>query len=83
MSGMTTTGVSGLSDYDGRTVEIEVTGLCRQDVSRTSNYKVKVPHSSMVKTIQTINRMGGKISNINVVHLFSTPSEAESSGEEE
>ncbi|MDJ0715486.1 MAG: phycobilisome linker polypeptide [Prochloraceae cyanobacterium] len=67
MSGMTTVGSTSTSDYNGRTVEIEVTGVCRQDVSRKSNYKIKIPYSRMVKTIQGITRMGGKISNISIL----------------
>lgn len=33
MSTMTTVGTTQLSDYAGRIVEIQVTGVCRQDVS--------------------------------------------------
>ncbi|NER30421.1 MAG: rod-capping linker protein [Symploca sp. SIO1C4] len=61
MSGMITTGTSSLSDYNSRSVVIEVTGLCRQDVMRTSNYKVKVPYSRMSQAMQGITRMGGKV----------------------
>lgn len=67
MSGMTTTGTTDLSDYNSRTVEIEVTGLCRQDVMRTSNYKVKVPYSRMAQEVQRISRMGGKVAGVMMV----------------
>ena len=64
MSGMTTTGDTNISGYGSRTVAIEVTGLCRQDVMRTSNYTVRVPYSRMSQTIQNINLMGGKVASV-------------------
>ncbi|MEM7590955.1 MAG: phycobilisome linker polypeptide [Cyanobacteria bacterium P01_A01_bin.83] len=66
MSGMITTGDTSVSSYGSRTVKIEVTGVCRQDVARTSNYTVKVPYSRMSQTIQNINRMGGKVASISL-----------------
>jgi len=76
MSGMITTGDTNISDYGSRTVEIEVTGLCRQDVIRTSNYKVKVPYSRMSQTMQNINRMGGKVAKVSLLPGTSTNTEA-------
>lgn len=67
MSGMATTGSIGVSDYASRTVVIEVTGVCCQDISRTSNYSVKVPYSQMSRTIQSVSRMGGKVANVTLV----------------
>ncbi|MGK7872838.1 MAG: phycobilisome linker polypeptide [Xenococcaceae cyanobacterium] len=72
MAGMTTTGTTNLSDYDGRTVEIKVTGVCRQDVMRMSDYTVKVPHSRMVQTMQNINRLGGKVTGVTVASSSSS-----------
>lgn len=66
MSGMITTGDTNVSGYGSRTVAIEVTGVCRQDIMRTSNYTVKVPYSRMSQTIQNINRLGGKIASISL-----------------
>lgn len=66
MSGMITTGDTNVSTYGSRTVKIDVTGVCRQDVMRTSNYTVKVPYSRMSQAIQNINRMGGKVANISL-----------------
>ncbi|MEN9565247.1 MAG: rod linker polypeptide CpcD [Cyanobacteriota bacterium] len=66
MSGMITTGDTNISTYGNRTIAIEVTGVCRQDVMRTSNYTVKVPYSRMSQTIQSINRMGGKVAGISL-----------------
>ena len=66
MSGMVTTANTSLSESGSRMMTIEVTGMCRQDVMRTSNYTVKVPYSRMSQTIQNINRMGGKVANISV-----------------
>ncbi len=67
MSGMTTTGTIGVTNYGSRTVVIEVTGVCRQDVMKTSNYTVKVPYSRMAQTIQGIARMGGKVANVSLL----------------
>ena len=66
MSGMITTGDTSISGYGSRTVAIEVTGVCRQDVMKTSNYIVKVPHSRMSQTIKNINRMGGKVAHVSL-----------------
>jgi len=66
MSGMITTGDTSISGYGSRTVAIEVTGVCRQNVMKTSNYTVKVPYSRMSQTIQNISRMGGKVANVAV-----------------
>lgn len=67
MSGMATTGSIGVSDYANRTFIIEVTEVCRQDISRTSNYSVKVPYSQMSRTIQSVSRMGGKVANVTLI----------------
>jgi phycocyanin-associated, rod len=66
MSGMITTGDNNISTYGNRTITINVTGICRQDVMRTSNYTVKVPYSRMSQTIQSINRLGGKVASISL-----------------
>lgn len=66
MSGMITTGDSNISGYGSRTVSIEVTGIRRQDVMRTSNYTVKVPYSRMSQTINNISRMGGKVASVSL-----------------
>lgn len=66
MLGMITTGNSSISEYGSRTVAIQVTGVCRQDVMRTSNYIVKVPYSRMSQAMQNISRMGGKVTGVSV-----------------
>ena len=63
---MITTGDTNISGYGSRTVAIEVTGVRRQDVMRTSNYTVKVPYSRLSQTIQNINRMGGKVAGVSL-----------------
>lgn len=63
---MITTGDTNISGYGSRTVAIEVTGVCRQDVMRTSNYTVKVPYSRMSQTIKNISRMGGKVASVSL-----------------
>lgn len=67
---MTTTIIPGntnLSDCSIRTVAIEVTGMCRQDVAKKSSYVLKVPYNSMSQTIQNISRMGGKVAKVTLV----------------
>lgn len=63
MSGMLTTGTPDLSDYNNRTVIIEVTGALG-DLVRNSNYTLKVPYNRMSEKMQQISRMGGKIASI-------------------
>ncbi|NEP01801.1 MAG: rod-capping linker protein [Symploca sp. SIO2E9] len=77
MAGMNTTGTPTRSEYDDRTVEIEVTGVCRQDVMRISNYKVRVPHNRMVQAMQNINRLGGKVASVKSVPSTSASSASE------
>jgi len=67
MAGMVTTGTTGTSAYDNRTVSMEVTCLCRQDVMKRSKYTVKVPFNRMSKTMQLTNRLGGKFSYIKLL----------------
>ena len=62
MSGMMTSGLSGSDTM----VAFSVTGLCRQDLSKTSNVMMRVPRSRMSQTMQNIHRMGGKISGISL-----------------
>lgn len=66
MSDMTQSKVNHSIDYKNRPVAIQVTGVRRQDVMRTSNYTLKVPYSSMSRAIQQIHRMGGKIVSVRV-----------------
>lgn len=66
MAGMTTTGIANVVDYNNRPVTIEVTGLCRQSVMKTSHYRVKVSYGRLSQTIQSIARMGGKVASVTV-----------------
>lgn len=81
MSGMITTGDTNISTYGGRTIAIEVTGVCRQDIIRSSNYTVKVPYSRMFQTIQNINRIGGKVAGVSLAGNSSV--EASATAEEQ
>ena len=76
MSGMITTGENNVSTYGSRTIAIEVTGVRRQDVMRTSNYTVKVPYSRMSQTIKNISRLGGKVANISLGEATTTSTTA-------
>jgi len=61
---MITTGTTGTSEYSNRTVEIEVTGVARQNVSRLATYTIKVPYSRMFQTMQSIYNLGGTVVNV-------------------
>ncbi|MGK7909700.1 MAG: phycobilisome linker polypeptide [Synechococcus sp.] len=52
--------------YGNRSVSIEISGLCNNDISHTSNYTIKVPFSRMSRTMQGINRMGAKVVGVSV-----------------
>ena len=67
MAGMNVLGTSGVSDYQNRTITIEVTGLAQQSVMKTSNYTVRVPYSQMSQTMQSINRQGGKVASVQLM----------------
>ena len=69
MPGMLTTGSSTVSDRASRSVVFTVEGVCQQDVSKTSNYQVKVPFSQMNAAYRSIGRSGGKIVSVQVSAL--------------
>ena len=92
MTGMKTPVSSGVSGYNSRVVTIQVAGVCRQDVMKTSNYEVRVPYSQMSQALQTINRQGGKVAAVQVgssapvVAVSSAPAEGaepDAGGEED
>ncbi|MBE9029740.1 rod-capping linker protein [filamentous cyanobacterium LEGE 11480] len=49
-----------------RAVLLEVSGMCQQHISHTSNYTITVPYSSLSSTIQNIGRMGGRVVGVKV-----------------
>ncbi|NER33398.1 MAG: HEAT repeat domain-containing protein [Oscillatoria sp. SIO1A7] len=65
------------SDYNSRSVAIQVTGVRRQDLMHRSNYTVRVPYTSMSKAIQNIHRIGGKITSISVDSYGASSSDKE------
>ena len=66
MAGMTTTGCVGVSDYNSRSVTINVASVARQDVAKSSNYQMKVPFSQMTQTMRNIAELGGKVVGVSV-----------------
>lgn len=66
MAGMTTTGCVGVSDYDSRSVTIDVASVARQSVAKSSNYQIKVPFSQMSQTMRNIAELGGKVVGVSV-----------------
>ena len=58
---------SGTSDYQNRTVTIEVTGARQQSVMKQGSYQVRVPYSQMSQTMQTIHRRGDRVASVSVV----------------
>lgn len=67
MAGMNTLGSTGISDYQSRTVTIEVTGVAQQSVLKTGSYTVRVPYSQMSEAMQSINRQGGKVASVQLM----------------
>lgn len=67
MSGMKTPISAGVSDYNSRLVTIQVTGVCRQSVLKTSNYQVRVPYSQMAQALRNINNQGGKVASVQLM----------------
>ena len=59
-------GTPEISDYQGRTVTIEVTGVREQAVNKTASYTVRVPYSQMSQTMQRINRQGSKVVSVSL-----------------
>lgn len=85
---MNTLGSSGISDYQSRTVTIEVTGVRQQSVLKTGSYQVRVPFSQMSQAMQSINRRGGTVASVQLmgdspVTAHVEPDASESSGSEE
>ena len=54
-----------------RSVAISVTGAGKS-TSHQTNYTVKVPYSSMARTIQVITKQGGKITNVSIGTMASS-----------
>lgn len=73
MSGMATICSNGVNGYANRIFAIEITGVCRQDIAKTSNYSVKVPYSQMSQAIQNVSRMGGKVANVTLISSSDNP----------
>ncbi|MBS9771753.1 MAG: hypothetical protein J7F05_15190, partial [Trichodesmium erythraeum GBRTRLIN201] len=67
MKQMTTIETSQMSNYDDRIIEIEVTGVCRQDFKRVSTYKKKVSHKRMNEALREIYSLGGKIVSVTLL----------------
>ncbi|MBW4480249.1 MAG: hypothetical protein KME54_26285 [Tolypothrix brevis GSE-NOS-MK-07-07A] len=60
------------SDYSSRRVTIEVIGGCHSKMMRVAKYTKTIPYSSLSQTIQSIHRLGGKIT-----HITLSPSHTE------
>jgi CpcD/allophycocyanin linker domain len=64
---MSMTTVSNLNGDGGRTFAIEVIGSPHQARLRTSAYTVRVPYSSLAKTIHSIGQRGGKVVDVKML----------------
>ena len=62
MARMMTSGVSSSATI----VEFSVTGVCRQDIAKTSNFTVRVPQNRMSQAMQNIHQMGGTIAAVSL-----------------
>ena len=59
-------GIRGTSFASGRQVTFTVTGLAKNDFSRTADLVMNVPYTRMNETMRMVQRMGGKITGVNV-----------------
>ena len=59
-------GIRGTSFASGRQVTLTVTGLANNDFSRTADLVMNVPYTRMNETMRMVQRMGGKITGVNV-----------------
>ena len=59
-------GTRGTSFNSGRQVTFTVTGLANNDYSRTADVVMNVPYTRMNETMRLVQRMGGKITAVNV-----------------
>lgn len=72
MFGQTTVGTGGISSSASRVFRYEVVGLRQNEENDKNNYDIRrsgsvfvtVPYDRMNEEMQRINRMGGKIVNI-------------------
>lgn len=63
---MTISRTTSTSSYNSRPVTIEVEGVRRQDILKRSNYSIQVPYAQLSSTIQSIIKMGGKVSKVSL-----------------
>ena len=59
-------GIRGTSFASERQVTFTVTGLANNDYSRTADLVMNVPYTRMNETMRMVQRMGGKITGVNV-----------------
>jgi len=59
-------GIRGTSYASGRQVTFTVTGLANNDFSRTADLMMNVPYTRMNEAMRMVQRMGGKITGVNV-----------------
>lgn len=59
-------GTRGTGLNSDRQVTLTVTGVSNNDYARTADVVMNVPFSRMNETMQLVNRLGGKITNVHV-----------------
>lgn len=59
-------GNRGTSFSNDRQASFTVTGLANNDYSRTADVVMNVPYTRMNETMRLVQRMGGKITAVNV-----------------
>ncbi|MFM9109482.1 MAG: phycobilisome linker polypeptide [Prochlorococcaceae cyanobacterium] len=59
-------GSRGTSSSSSRQVSISVTGLAQNDFVRSSDCVMRVPYSRMNETMRMVQRMGGRITAVDV-----------------
>jgi hypothetical protein len=69
---MTISTVSGLSSPMNCMMQIEVTNMSAQATMRAGAYTIKVPFSSLSRTMQFIHRSGGKVVEVTKLSAIAT-----------
>ncbi len=59
-------GSRGTSSTSSRQVSISVTGLAQNDFVRSADCVMRVPYSRMNETMRMVQRMGGRITAVDV-----------------
>lgn len=74
---MTPISSNSLSNYGNRTVTLEVTGICNQQVMRTGTCTMTTSYNRLSQTIKGVHRMGGKVARVTMNSAVAPVSQSE------